>query len=193
MVAPFLKVSSSQRENHQTSDRMILLLFIALLSRTALADGHHDSEEYSFSPHVGSGQGISYALTGSGRITGVRLWEASNNFVYGIQLRYDYTWTDIAGRELGIMQEIELFHDEFIVQISGKYTHNIQSLVITTNLGRSLYAGRPTGHSFNMYPDNEKGELRLISGRFHGAITSLGAHWGVRPEPDYGSHYGKYY
>ncbi|XP_049606284.1 zymogen granule membrane protein 16 [Syngnathus scovelli] len=162
---------------------MIFLLFIALLSRTALAYVGQDAESYSFSQHVGTGLGLSYAITGTGRITGVRVWEANNNFIYGIQLRYGYTWTDVTGLKLGQKQEIILFDDEAIVAIRGKYAFYIQSVVFTTNLGRSLFAGRPVGHSFNMYPENENGELRFISGRFHGAITSMGAHWAIVTDP----------
>ncbi|XP_049606281.1 zymogen granule membrane protein 16-like isoform X2 [Syngnathus scovelli] len=153
---------------------MIFLLFIALLAKTALAD-------------VGSGQGVSYAITGTGRITGVRVWDANSNVIHGFQFRYGHTWTDVVGREWDQKQEIELFDNEVIVAISGKYGHNIQSVVFTTSLGRSLFAGQPSGHSFNMYPENEKAELRFISGRFHGAITSFGAHWGVVTEP-YGTN-----
>nr|XP_049606283.1 zymogen granule membrane protein 16 [Syngnathus scovelli] len=169
---------------------MIFLIFIALFTGTTLAYDWHDPQYYSFSPQVGSGKGLSYTITGKGRITGVRVWEAPNSFIYGFQFRYGYTWTDVAGRELGQKQEIELFDDEAIVAISGKYTHNIQSVVFTTNLGRSLFAGRPIGHSFNMYPENENAELRFISGRFQGAISSMGTHWAVVTEP-YGTN-GKY-
>ncbi|KAM9776798.1 zymogen granule membrane protein 16-like isoform X1 [Syngnathus typhle] len=166
---------------------MIVLLFIGLLSKIALADDWHDAQFYSFSPQVGSGKGVSYVITGIGRITGVRVWEASRSVIYGFQFRYDHTWTNVVGRESGEKQEIELFDDEAIVAISGKYSHNIQSVVFTTNLGRSLFAGQPSGHSFNMYPENKKAELRFISGRFQGAITSMGAHWGLVTEP-YGTN-----
>ncbi|XP_077405821.1 zymogen granule membrane protein 16-like [Vanacampus margaritifer] len=166
---------------------MILLVFIGFLSITALADDSTDSQSYSFSPHVGSGLGLSYALTGNGRITGVRVWEAYNNFIYGLQLRFGYTWNRPIGYQYGHILEINLFDDEAIVELSGKYAHYIQSLVFTTNLGRSLHAGQPRGHSFNMHPITEKAELRFISGRFHGAITSIGAHWAVVSEP-YGTN-----
>ncbi|XP_077363351.1 zymogen granule membrane protein 16-like [Festucalex cinctus] len=167
---------------------MILLVFIAFLAITALADDPTDAQDYSFSPHVGSGRGLSYAITGKGRITGVRVWEAYNNYIYGLQLRYGYTWNRPIGYQYGRVQEINLFDDEAIVELSGKYAHFIQSLVFTTNLGRCLYAGQPRGHSFNMYPNAEKAELRFISGRFHGAITSIGAHWAVVSKPNGTNH-----
>ncbi|XP_057684310.1 zymogen granule membrane protein 16-like [Corythoichthys intestinalis] len=160
------------------------LTFISLLSVTALADYPPDIDDYfSFSKHVGSGVGISYGIVGKGRITGVRVWEANNNYIYGIQLRYGYAWTNITGYPYGQVQEMKLFEGEAIVQLSGKYSHYVQSLVFTTNMGRSLFAGQPRGHSFNMYPRKEKAELRFISGRYNGAITSIGAHWGVVSDP----------
>ncbi|KAJ8409860.1 hypothetical protein AAFF_G00219190 [Aldrovandia affinis] len=81
------------------------------------------------------------------------------------------------------MQEITLFEDEAIVQISGKYQHYIQSLVFITNRGRFLMAGQPYGASFNFYPAHSESELRLLSGQVHYAITSIGAHWGIVYKP----------
>ncbi|XP_061616826.1 zymogen granule membrane protein 16-like [Phyllopteryx taeniolatus] len=155
------------------------IVLLLLLPIKALGDYQPENQYYSFSPQVGSGQGRSYAITGNGRITGVRVWEARNNYIYGLQIRYGYTWSNVTGYTYGEVQEILLFEDEAIVQICGKYSHYVQSLVFTTNLGRSLYAGQPQGHTFNMFPTNEKAELRFISGRVHGAITAIGAHWAV--------------
>ncbi|XP_061681153.1 zymogen granule membrane protein 16-like [Syngnathoides biaculeatus] len=155
------------------------LVLLPLLAVTAFGDYQNEYQSYSFSSQVGSGQGRSYAITGNGRITGVRVWEANNNYIYGLQIRYGYTWTNVTGYTYGQQQEMILFEDEAIVQLSGKYAHYIQSLVFTTNLGRSLFAGQPQGHTFNMYPTNEKAELRFLSGRVHGAITAIGAHWAV--------------
>ncbi|XP_077405179.1 zymogen granule membrane protein 16-like [Vanacampus margaritifer] len=160
---------------------MFLLVFSVLLS-TIFADELPGAQYYSYSKQIGAGSGGSYVINGNGRITGVRIWEAYNNFIFGLQLRYDYTWTNVMGTRRGQMQQILLFDDETIVQISGKYAHFIQSLVFTTNLGRSLHAGKPRGHSFNMYANTKKAELRFISGRAHGAITSIGAHWAVVSE-----------
>lgn len=86
------------------------------------------------------------------------------------------------GREGGEKQEMELFNDEAIVEVSGKYNpaDYICYLVLTTNMGRTLSAGQPSQVSFNFYPANMGNELRLLSGRFNGAgITSIGAHWGL--------------
>ncbi|XP_077599096.1 zymogen granule membrane protein 16-like [Stigmatopora nigra] len=136
-------------------------------------------KEYSFSVPVGSGKGTSYAIQGSGRITGIRVWENYNGHITGIQLRYGYMWSEMAGYARGNVQEMLLYENEVIVQVAGKYTHNIQSLVFSTNMSRSLSAGQPSGHSFNMYPHTKKAELRFISGRQQNGITSIGAHWGV--------------
>ncbi|XP_077364114.1 zymogen granule membrane protein 16-like [Festucalex cinctus] len=157
---------------------MFFLVFFVLLS-TVFADEMPGAQRYSYSKQVGSGSGQSYVINGKGRITGIRMWEAYNNYIYGLQLRYDYTWTRVMGFQRGQVQEMLLFDKETIVQISGKYSHYIHSLKFSTNLGRSLSAGQPWGHSFNMYGNNEKAELRFVSGRFHGGITSVGAHWVV--------------
>lgn len=96
-----------------------------------------------------------------------------------MQFRYGFTWSHVVGYQYGRMNELELYEGEAIVQVSGKYAHFIQSVVFTTNRGRSLYAGQGHGHSFNMYPTNSNAELRIISGRVHGPITSIGTHWAV--------------
>uniref|UniRef100_UPI0037E9AD44 zymogen granule membrane protein 16-like n=1 Tax=Semicossyphus pulcher TaxID=241346 RepID=UPI0037E9AD44 len=160
---------------------MHYVVLVALLSACVLADVQ--PQYYSFSPAVGSGSGTSYSLTGEGRITAVRVWELNSNYIYGVQFRYGNIWSPIVGRQSGIPQEIELHEDEAIVQISGKYASYIQSVVFTTNEGRTLQAGQPSGRSFNMYPDNSKAELRFISGRYNRAFTSLGAHWAVVNQP----------
>uniref|UniRef100_I3K7D6 Jacalin-type lectin domain-containing protein n=1 Tax=Oreochromis niloticus TaxID=8128 RepID=I3K7D6_ORENI len=127
---------------------------------------------YSFSPSVGSGGGTSFAITGEDRITAVKVWDT-------IQFRYGFVWSSVAGFSYGNLHELDLFDDEAIIQISGKYSHYVQSIVFNTNMGRSLFAGQPYGHSFNMYPENSQAELHFISGRVHGGITSIGAHWAV--------------
>nr|XP_057903649.1 zymogen granule membrane protein 16-like isoform X2 [Doryrhamphus excisus] len=162
---------------------MLLFALLAILPVSSWAGYQSGTDTYSFSPPVGSGSGRSYALTGSGRITAVRVWEAYSNYIYGFQFRYGYIWSNVSGYRHGQAQEITLFDGEFIVQISGKYAHYVQWIVFTTNMGRSLYAGQPQGHSFNMYPTNKGAELRFLSGSFQGAITSVAAHWGVVAVP----------
>ncbi|KAM7384536.1 hypothetical protein PAMA_011748 [Pampus argenteus] len=160
-----------------TADRMHYLTFFVLLTTTVLAD--IQPQHYSFSPAVGSGSGSPYSLTGEGRITSVRVWAAYSNYIQGFQFRYGFIWSPVVGFQYGTPQEMELFENEAIIQISGKYAHYLQSVVFVTNRGRSLIAGQPSGHSFNMYPDHSEAELRFISGRVHGGITSIGAHWAV--------------
>ncbi|KAM6974358.1 zymogen granule membrane protein 16-like [Tautogolabrus adspersus] len=156
---------------------MQYVVLFALLSACVLAD--YQPQYYSYSPAVGSGSGTPFSLTGDGRITAIRVWEVSNNYIYGFQFRYGYIWSSVVGVKSGDPQEMELFEDEAIVQISGKYNSYIRSVVFVTNRGRSLHAGQPSGRSFNMYPTNSMAELRIISGRQSGLIYALGAHWAV--------------
>ncbi|XP_018541597.1 zymogen granule membrane protein 16 [Lates calcarifer] len=156
---------------------MQYVVLFALFTAAVWVDAQ--PQYYSYSPAVGSGTGSSYSLTGEGRITAVRVHEAYNSFIYGFQFRYGFIWSAFTGIKSGEVQEFELDEDETIIQISGKYAHYLQSVVFTTNKGRSLYAGQPSGHSFNMYPEHKGAELRFISGRYHGGITSIAAHWAV--------------
>ncbi|XP_071356900.1 zymogen granule membrane protein 16-like [Trachinotus anak] len=156
---------------------MHYVILFSLLTASVLAGV--PQQYYSFSPAVGSGSGSSYSLTGEGRITAIRVWDSYNSYIYGFQFQYGSIWSPIAGYRRGNVQHMELFDDEAIIQISGKYAHYLQSVVFTTTRGRTLRAGQPAGHSFNMYPTHSEAELRFISGRVHGAITSIGAHWGI--------------
>ncbi|MEQ2192945.1 hypothetical protein XENOCAPTIV_020368, partial [Xenoophorus captivus] len=79
----------------------------------------------------------------------------------------------------GEPQELELFEGERIIQVSGKYTHYIQSLIFVTSNGRSLRVGEASGHSFNMYPTHPDAELRFLSGSVSGPPTSIQAHWAI--------------
>ncbi|XP_061597722.1 zymogen granule membrane protein 16-like [Cololabis saira] len=160
------------------------MLYIAVLSLLAACVLAVEERPYSFSPAVGSGSGSTYSLSGDGRITAVRIWERYSNYIYGIQFRYGMVWSSVAGIVSGEPKEIELLDDEKIIQISGKYAHYIQSLVLVTSRGRSLQAGQPSGHSFNMYPGRQEAELVFISGRYHGGLTALGAHWAIVPSDD---------
>ncbi|XP_062421485.1 zymogen granule membrane protein 16-like [Pungitius pungitius] len=81
-----------------------------------------------------------------------------------IQLRYGAIWTQRAGREFGLPQELELFDRETIVQVSGKYHSNyIYQIKFVTSRGRSLFAGQPLYASFNFYASHPDAELKLLS------------------------------
>ncbi|XP_012725908.1 zymogen granule membrane protein 16 [Fundulus heteroclitus] len=157
---------------------MHYLTIFALLVAYAWAEDSH----YSFSPSVGSGSGTSFSITGEERITAIRVWELYGNHIYGIQVRHGSVWSQIAGYTYNNPIEFELFEDERIIQVSGKHAHYIQSLIFVTNKGRSMFAGQPSGNSFNMYPTHQDAELRFISGRYHGGLSSFQAHWAVLNE-----------
>ncbi|XP_027142960.1 zymogen granule membrane protein 16 isoform X3 [Larimichthys crocea] len=152
---------------------MLFVAVFALLAASAVAD----SQSYSYSPPVGSGSGSSYSLTGTGRITAVRVW--GDHIVRGFQFRYGFIWSQLAGFRQGTVQEIELFDGEAIIQISGTAGHYVELVVFTTNRGRTLSVGRWSSNAFNMYASHPEAELLLISGRVHGAITAIAGHWGI--------------
>ncbi|XP_067458308.1 zymogen granule membrane protein 16-like [Thunnus thynnus] len=158
---------------------MFSLLFFAVLCASCLAKPA--LVHFSYSRAIGGGSGTSFSTEGQGRITGVRVWERTSAYIAGIQLRYDYIWSSRVGHSVGTANELALFDDEVIVQISGKYHSNyIYQLIFVTSRGRSLIVGQPTQTSFNFYPIHPDAELRLLSGRSNSnGITSLGAHWGV--------------
>ncbi|XP_068591983.1 zymogen granule membrane protein 16-like [Cebidichthys violaceus] len=158
---------------------MFSFLIIALLSSSCLAA---PMSSYSYSPSVGGGSGTSFSTEGgNGRIRGVRVWEHSNAYISGIQVRNGAIWGKVVGRVVGSAQELDLYDGETIVQVSGKYHSNyIYQIYFVTSRGRFLAAGQPLATSFNFHPVNPKAELKLLSGRFnHAGITSLGAHWDV--------------
>ncbi|KAI1885703.1 hypothetical protein AGOR_G00206550 [Albula goreensis] len=159
---------------------MKFALVFSLCFITACAQ--HQPQFYSFSPTVGRGLGTSFASSGEGRITAVRVWENSGSYIRAFQLRYDYAWTQIYGRNNGEEQELVLYDEEAIVQISGKYSTSnfIYQLIFVTSRGRILMAGQPVGTSFNFYPEHSHCELLLISGRAdYNGLTAIAAHWGM--------------
>ncbi|XP_039974426.1 zymogen granule membrane protein 16-like [Xiphias gladius] len=158
---------------------MFSFLFIAVLCASCLAKPA--LVYYSYSRAVGGGSGTSFSSDGQGRITGVRVWEINNSYITGIQLRYDYIWSQRLGRTNGHAHELDLFDGEVIFQVSGKYhTNYIYQLIFVTSRGRSLIVGQPSQSSFNFYPIHADAELITLSGRYNGnGITSLAAHWGV--------------
>ncbi|XP_049439810.1 zymogen granule membrane protein 16-like isoform X1 [Epinephelus fuscoguttatus] len=158
---------------------MFSLLFFAVLCASCLAA---PDEHYSFSPPVGPGGGTSFSTAGDGGIRGIRVWESINAYITGLQVRNGFSWSNVIGRTLGDAQELELCDDEYIIQISGKYsTSYIYQLIFVTSTGRSLIVGQPTHTSFNFYPIHCGCELKMLSGRYTtSGIKSLGAHWGSR-------------
>ncbi|KAM6935974.1 zymogen granule membrane protein 16-like [Lycodopsis pacificus] len=157
---------------------MFSFLIVAVLCTSCLAA---PMMSYSYSPSVGGGSGTSFSTEGgNGRITAIRLWEASSAYITGIQVRNGAIWGQRFGRVVGSAQELILFDGETIVQVSGKYQSYIYQIYVVTSRGRFLVAGQPTTTSFNFYPVDPKAELKLLSGRFNSAgIISLGAHWDV--------------
>ncbi|XP_041932508.1 zymogen granule membrane protein 16-like [Alosa sapidissima] len=151
-----------------------LLVFSVLLAAVWA-----DPSGFSFSPAVGGGSGTSYTILGDGRITAVRIWD--NGYIRGLQVRYGFEWSQLAGFTGGTELEFELFDGEFIVQVSGKFSRYIQSLFIVTNRGRSMIAGQPSGTTFNMYAVHPMAELRFLSGRYNGGLTSIATHWAILP------------
>ncbi|KAJ8415742.1 hypothetical protein AAFF_G00402990 [Aldrovandia affinis] len=161
---------------------MFFSLIFSLCCVTAWALPQYQPQYYSFSPTVGRGHGESFASVGEGRITGVRIWEQSNSYIKGFQLKYENVWTPIYGSTSNEETELLLFEGEAIVQISGKYNppNYIYCLRFVTSRGRSLIAGQPTGNSFNFYPVDGQSELQIVSGRSDGTgIASIGAHWAL--------------
>ncbi|XP_034066359.1 zymogen granule membrane protein 16-like [Gymnodraco acuticeps] len=153
---------------------MLFLAIFAVIAASAIADP--ETQSYSYSPPAGSGSGSPFSIIGEGRITAVRVWESS--YIRGFQFRYGFTWSSVSGTTSGQLQERELSGGEAIIQISGMYSHYVQSVVFVTSKGRHFEAGQPSGTSFNMYPSHKGAELVLISGTTHGGITSIAAIWG---------------
>ncbi|XP_051577331.1 zymogen granule membrane protein 16-like [Myxocyprinus asiaticus] len=163
----------------------MLRLFVVLSALCAMAVPIPLPDYYSYSLAAGDGSGIEYSTAHEGRINGIRIYEYPyyyGNYINGIQLSYDGNWTTVVGvNYYGNVEEMLLFKDEYIVQVSGKYYNGyINELMFVSNHGRSIKVGQPSGNSFNFYPTHDGSELRFISGRQNGwALTSIGAHWAV--------------
>ncbi|XP_042346213.1 zymogen granule membrane protein 16-like [Plectropomus leopardus] len=164
---------------------MFSFLFLAVLCTSCLAA---PSSYYSFSPPVGPGSGTAFSTKADERLTGIRIWESTNSYITGLQVRNGYIWSEVIGRKWGDKQELILYPGEKIIQVSGKYqtsyTAYIYQLVLKTDHGRSLSAGQPSHNSFNMYADYPGSELFMLSGRYNSAgLKSVGAHWKLWQEP----------
>ncbi|XP_061101608.1 zymogen granule membrane protein 16-like isoform X2 [Conger conger] len=141
---------------------------------------------YHFSGAVGRGSGTPFTSdppnTGTGRITGVKVWELNNGYIRGLQIKHDYNWGELFGRNTDIEHEFILFEREVIVQVSGKYNPGnwIYLLTFGTNWGRTFTVGQASGISFNFFQDYPLQELVMVSGRFdNNGLTSIAAHWGI--------------
>ncbi|CAJ1062071.1 zymogen granule membrane protein 16-like [Xyrichtys novacula] len=156
---------------------MIFVLLFTMLFSTCLAAPTSISPSYSVA--VGIGSGTAFATEGKGRITAIRVWEISRSFIGSLQLCYDYICPDKFGNSPGTLQEMELYEDETIVQVSGKHSSYIYQLVFVTSHGRFLSAGNPMGLSFSFFPKDPRAGLLMLSGRYNRyGITSVAAHWG---------------
>ncbi|XP_068180345.1 zymogen granule membrane protein 16-like [Antennarius striatus] len=135
----------------------------------------------SFSESVGSGNGESYATSGEGRITAIRVWEAPHSYITGFQLSFNHIWDEVIGYKTHFETEMKLFENEVITQVSGKYQSTIiYQLIFVTSRGRFLIVGQPNKISFNMYPEFSDGELVKLSGhQQYNRITAIAAHWGT--------------
>lgn len=162
---------------------MQFFTLVVLLATLAAAAQAGAVQKYSFNLAVGSNGGKPFKVEGMGRITGVRMWDNSN-YVYGLQLRYGDIWSARAGVPTGTMQEFDLYEDEAIIQVSGKFGYYIQYLHFGTSKGRFFIGGQPNGQCFNFYPEHYGAELRFISGStHHGPLTGFSTHWGLVSEP----------
>ncbi|KAI4811718.1 hypothetical protein KUCAC02_014595 [Chaenocephalus aceratus] len=98
---------------------MLSFLFLAVLWASCMTA---PLPQYSFSPAVGNGGGTAFSTENeNGPITGIRLWENSNSYIAGLQLRYGFGWGQMVGRELNSVQELILNEGESFIQVSGKY------------------------------------------------------------------------
>ncbi|XP_056619083.1 zymogen granule membrane protein 16-like [Triplophysa dalaica] len=159
----------------------MLSLCLILSAVSAIGTAKPVPDVYQYSLSVGGGSGSEFSTASDGRITAIRVWEYSGNYITGIQLRYESNWTAVFGSQYGNPQEMQLYDKEIIIQVSGKHSGYIYELVFVTNLGRSFKVGVSIGSSFNFFPNMKGSQLRFLSGRHDGwAMTSVGAHWAVK-------------
>ncbi|XP_066578018.1 scavenger receptor cysteine-rich domain-containing group B protein [Amia ocellicauda] len=135
----------------------------------------------SLSREVGSRTGSLYSSSGPhvyGHVTSLIVWELSSSYITGFQIKYGKRWTPIYGVSSGQFQTFNLYLNEFIIQVSGKYSSYINQLSFVTNMGRTFRMGQPSGQSFDFSPIYRGAELRYIQGRFNSVgITSIGVQW----------------
>ncbi|KAM3821858.1 zymogen granule membrane protein 16 [Vipera latastei] len=103
-------------------------------------------------------------------------------YITGLQVRYGKEWSNYVGGNSGDLEEIFLFPEESIIQVSGKYRSYVQQMVFVTDQGRYFPFGKDVGTSFNAAPLFPNTVLRYFSGRSSSAINAIGFHWDEYPE-----------
>ncbi|XP_003228266.4 zymogen granule membrane protein 16 [Anolis carolinensis] len=164
---------------------LLTLLFVGSTITSAFLLPLSDS---SYSGEFGGSGGKRFSHAGNqmeGPITALRV-RANQYYIVGLQFRYCRQWSDYVGGTDGEMEEIFLYDDEDIIQITGRYDSYIQNLVFITNQRRSFVFGAYNGYSyygyrgftFNAVPLYRSAVLRYISGRSASYIDALSFHWG---------------
>lgn len=161
---------------------MLVVALLAFLCVSALAsDVQAKSSSYNGEYGSVNGQRFSHSYNQmEGPITALRV-RANGNYIIGIQVRYGKVWSDYVGGTYGDLDEIFLYPNESVIQVSGKYDNYLRKLVFVTTKGRHLSFGGDTGTSFHAAPLHPNNILRFISGRASDYIYAIGLHWGVDP------------
>ena len=79
-------------------------------------------------------------------------------------MRCGKVWSDYVGGTQGDLEELFLYPEESVVQVSGKYSSYLRKLVFVTDKFHFLAFGKDTGTSFNAVPLDPNTVLRFISG-----------------------------
>ncbi|XP_060639040.2 zymogen granule membrane protein 16-like [Anolis sagrei] len=164
---------------------LLMLLFVGSTITSAYILPLSDS---SYSGEFGGSGGKRFSQAGNqmdGPITAFRI-RTNKYYIVGLQFRYCRQWSDFVGGTDGETEEIFLYDDEAIIQITGRYNSYLQNLVFITNQGRSFVFGAYNGYSyhgyygftFNAVPLYRHAVLRYISGRAASYIDALSFHWG---------------
>nr|XP_003228266.3 PREDICTED: zymogen granule membrane protein 16 [Anolis carolinensis] len=178
-------ILSTAQATKMSGFTLLTLLFVGSTITSAFLLPLSDS---SYSGEFGGSGGKRFSHAGNqmeGPITALRV-RANQYYIVGLQFRYCRQWSDYVGGTDGEMEEIFLYDDEDIIQITGRYDSYIQNLVFITNQRRSFVFGAYNGYSyygyrgftFNAVPLYRSAVLRYISGRSASYIDALSFHWG---------------